>query len=449
MSHYRRRGPLAFGLVASALAILFGVDWAQGQVAQLGNSKELKEQYDKISAELNLTINNADKKKTFRADLLDTGAQYWVYRVTWPSVLEAKVDPAKLDPMLQHLKDFNGHIKRIVDAKAQTQDPAFANAYSPVLVTRFRELTNMNVVANPRALSIGLQMLPALAKLQTEGISDYLVELIDPDKGKHDVVKLWAIRALREYMPVETWGEPFDSTLLQNKPKMARKKGDEARIDVLTRFILRPLPANATAEEIGAYRYLRKEALETLGMAGAPAVAAIGALGKVDGPVAPLLVQVLIPKNLMPETTLLERNEAALGLCNMNPKALEKYEPAAAYHYIGSTLAELGTAYNADFPNFVKTDDTRRPPPLPWRITMKRWEQAAGKLVKNSNKDKRAAALEERVKNMVKAVLDPKTPTTINPRDIAELIKLEAAPTESFFLFKNVVKSPELKIPTE
>jgi len=369
--------------------------------------------------------------------------------VTWPSILDAKVDPGKTDPMLQHLKDFNGHIKRIVDAKAQTQDPAFANAYSPVLVTRFRELTNMNVVANPRALSIGLQMLPTLAKLQTEGISDYLVELIDPDKGKHDVVKLWAIRALREYMPVETWGEPFDSTLLQNKPKMARKKGDEARIDVLSRFILRPLPANATAEEIDAYRYLRKEALETLGQAGAPAVAAIGALGKVDGPVAPLLLRVLIPKNMMPETTLLERNEAALGLCNMNPKLLEKYEPAAAYHFIGSTLAELGTAYNADFPNFVKTDDTRRPPQLPWRITMKRWEQAAGKLVKNSNKDKRAVALEERVKNMVKAAISPTTPATINPRDIAELIKLEASPTESFFVFKAVVKSPELKIPTE
>lgn len=435
MSCAFRRWWWVVGAWSLVLAVMLGTA-AYGQVAQKGNSAQIKQQFNQNKAKLFEAMQNTDKKKTFPNDVLDTAAQYYIFRVTWPE-MDVKADAGKTDPIVLALRDFNDHITKQVLTYSKN-DQAFLNAYSPVLVARFRELTDMNVVDNARALSYGLQMLPTLAKLQHDSISDYLVELIDPEKGKHDVIKLWAIRALREFPPVNAWGEPFNPPDLQNKPKMAEKAGNLKRIDALTRFILRPAPATSSPEELDAYRYLRREALETLGTTGVPAVTAVAKIGTVEGPVAPLLVRALAPGGLVPETNLHERNEAALALCGLNVKALNKYDPAPTYYFLGQTLAELAQDYNNDLPNIIKPESERRPTNFPWKHTIKRWEQAAAKLVKSTEKDKRAVDLEAKAKSFAKLMMSS---TVINAKDIAETAALSKAPPADFLLFQPTVKS--------
>jgi hypothetical protein len=57
-------------------------------------------------------------------------------------------------------------------------------------------------------------MLPDLARLQTDEISKYLLQLLDPKSGKHDLIKLGAIKALRKFMPVDGWGEANTDRIL-------------------------------------------------------------------------------------------------------------------------------------------------------------------------------------------------------------------------------------------
>ena len=124
-------------------------------------------------------------------------------------------------------------------------------------------------------------------------------------------------------------------------------------MQALTDFIFRPAPKTAKPEELEAYRFLRREAIESLGLAGAPAVAAVKfqvqKIDTVEGPIAPILLRVLMPGGLTPEASLAERNEAALALCSLKP--LDKYDPAPTYYFINQTLFDLCRDYSEDFSN--------------------------------------------------------------------------------------------------
>src|SRR5262249_14532670 len=152
----------------------------------------------------------------FANDVLDGAAKYWAYRVLWPLVLDAKADSdgKEKESATQHVKHFSEHVKQILNNKEN--NGAFINAYSPVLVSRFKEVTELPVLENARSLTYITQMLPILARLQHDSISNYLLDLLDPKNDKHDIIKLGAIRGLGQFMPVEAWGELADSSLLQD-----------------------------------------------------------------------------------------------------------------------------------------------------------------------------------------------------------------------------------------
>lgn len=361
MSLAHRRLASIFGCLTVSIIALSPWAFGQAGVTQLGNSAQIINEYKAAEKLL------GEKAKDIPKDALEKMASYWVYRVTWPSVIDAKND--KGEPMAAfHLRGFSDHLKK-------NNDPALINAYAPALVAKFKELFDpekVPVVDNARALILGAQMLPIAARLQAKPIDDFLVEVIDPKTGKHDMIKLQALRAMREFDPVTIWADPFDQTDFQNKPKLAKKASELARVDALTRFILRPPPEKAKPEELEAYRYFRREAIETLGSMGAPAVMAVAQKKSLEGPIAPVLLKVLIPGAMQPEPSLQERNEAALALLAMRKMGDQgAYEPGPTYYFIGKTFVDVCKAYSADFASLNKEGRQA----LPWRSVGKRWEQ--------------------------------------------------------------------------
>ena len=148
----------------------------------------------------------------------------------------------------------------------------------------------------------------------------------------------------------------------------------------MTRFILRPEPTPPNPDTLEAYRYIRREAIETLAKGGWPAVNSyrenVGS--KVEGPIALTLMKVLVPGNMKPTPTLAERNEAALGLCQL--KGTATYEGKVTLPYIAETLIELNKTYAEDLPN-IKEGKAR----FAWKIEGARWKKALEVLVDINN----------------------------------------------------------------
>lgn len=412
---------MSYRPLVSALCVLAVATAARGQ-NPLGNSALIEQNFKKITKDtFKLKEYIEGKEPPADASVLDTAAKYYAYRFTWTALHEAKVDPGKMDAFQLHAKEFADHIKTINFWREKNANLPFVDKYAPVLVAHFKELTNLPTVENSKSLIHGLQSLPVLARLPHDSVSKFLYQLVDEKSKSHDLVKLYAIRAIRELpSPGERvdarlfdpksanydhrpgvicpWDQGVNGPMLTDKVRLARKALDLERVDVLTKFILRPMPSKQPGPgEEDAYRYLRREAIETLGQSGYPAVSAytLGGKAELEGQIAPVLLKVFT-ENLDPPADLAGRVEAAIALCNMAPMA--HYDPAPAQFFIGSTLVELGKEYNTDYPN-IKAGEKgadKRPLPtvFPWKIVAKRFDQGLKDQKLANPNDKRAVALE-------------------------------------------------------
>lgn len=446
--------------VAAALAPA-----ARGQTP-LGNSALIEQNFKKDLFKFKDYIQG--KAPPADVGVLETAAKYYAYRFTWTSLHEAKVEPGKMDAFQLHAKDFADHIKQINFFRDRDANQPFVDKYAPILAAHFKELTNLPTVENSKSLINGLQSLPELAKLPHDSIAKYLYELVDEKSNSHDLVKLYAIRAIRELpSPSERldaqlfdpkngadkrsgvicpWDQGVNGPMLQDKLRLARKALDLERVDVLSKFILRPMPSKTpTSGEEEAYRYLRREAIETLGVAGYPAVSAytLGGKAELEGAIAPVLLKVFT-ENLNPPSDLAGRVEAALALTNMAP--MKHYDPAPAQYFIGATLVELGKEYSRDFVNIAagagKAGSRPLPTVFPWKITAKKFEEGL-KFQAQKTADKHAVALEasgKAITDVIYAYKSLNTPVT----DLNKQIDAWR-PKDEFRVFKAAIKSEPLK----
>jgi hypothetical protein len=356
-----------FSAIAVAALVLSQV-FAQGGRQQLGTTDIEKkidwgvQFYDAISG-----TKKVDAKSL--ASICDLTSKFYVYRMTW-DITETK--KGGLDGAIE---EFNKQVERAINTpigNKNADNSAFQALWAKDLTARFRELTDLPLLDNARAILHGVQMFPALGKLKHEDTGVYFLELMKADDKKRpgqDAIRLWALRGLREMFPVQAWGEPQGSFVFSGKVENKRKTDDLDRIKTISDYIARPVPAPADPETTAAYIYLRRDAIETLAAAGWPAVNANKKYQTVEGPIATTLLKVLVPGNLTPESTLAERNEAALGLCRI--KYVDTYDAKPTLYFIGKTLVEMAKVYEEDFTN---KDKSRQP--FAWKIQGERWRQA-------------------------------------------------------------------------
>lgn len=360
----------------------------QGEQKQLGGN-ELAEQFNKQRELRNSWIRGEAKPTAADVDGLDLIAKYYAYRVTWV-ILEN--DNKAMAEAVHSLEEF---VKDCIQWREK--NGAFVAAMGKRFELRFREVFDLDFLANRKALVNAALMLPSLARLKHNEVGDLLADIIKDEK-RHDAVKLHAMRALREFFPVRT----IDNAANLDDPSLVlRKQQDLKRIDALATFIERKWqpqaatmdkapsdktanekspPSKATTDKAAAEKpsdekaaplkdsperafqakmerdavlYLRREAIQTLGLAGHPAVAALRKTGKVEGPVAYTLIRVLLKGKLDPEPGLMEKCEAAIALLNLDCQEIPEYDPSVSLYLVGEFLKEFLSDYRKDFNNFV------------------------------------------------------------------------------------------------
>lgn len=381
-------------LLVSALLMLAGA--SAGAQEKLGSQAVLDrirfgDNYRKM-AEL---IEGKRKATKDDLDLIDKNAQYFVLRITWydvPSVTMERVQT-----------DFEREVARATGPIYRKKNQEFLQIYGEHLAKHFERVFKLPFDQNRLAILNAAMMLPVAAKLKSEPLGDLLVKVVQDPKTSH-AIKIHALSALGEMFPPRTIAdEDFPLIDDANKQKKAR---DLARIQALVEYIGRKWsPSEADAD---AVRMLRRAAVAALAHAETPALCSIKRNLKVEGPVVEGLLRVLARDGggLNPPPGLLERLEAAIGVCRFQLEKSPNYLPEAGLYLVGEFLDDWMAAYQADQPNIAGEGDKGLPATF-WKIHTRELDLALEDLVKNarnSSIEKQAATLRDRFKPMVQAV---------------------------------------------
>jgi hypothetical protein len=310
--------------------------------------------------------------KNVAKKVVTDAADYYLYRITHRSSYK-----------FQAVQD---EFARDMEA-AKKSDASFKALLGPALVASMRNVLAEQKIDKGDGVIIvnAAMMLPTMGRLKQDDVGNYLVELVNAE-NTHQIVRFYASKALKEYMPITL--QPNDNDL--DLTKNAKRKQDAAYVDALVKFIEHPPEVKSMSQpEMEAVRFVRREAIISLAQAGAPAVLAVNKKSQVkkdllEGPVAPTLLKVLAKDGLQPPPTLQEKVEAVLGLCAMRYADMPEYNPDVATYLIGQTLTDFASEYSVDLGNFGKGVEKKKIPFLPWKHDAKRLKDGLKKFADNT-----------------------------------------------------------------
>ncbi len=305
--------------------------------------------------------------------ILDTAAKFYVDRVTWPKAI------ANPDEMFRVYGDFDSLIRDVVDS--QKPNLYFARVFGRHLAPRFEQVLSLDFDRNRLAVVNAAVMLPRLARCKSDEVEALLLSLINNDK-KHDAIKNYALRALGEFYPAESFDVDLDAS---NAGKVDRMKRDVVRTDALLKFLDRKdwaLPANPTKQDMDALIFVRREAVKSLAQAKVPAVAIDPKKSEVHGAALYGLLKVVGKEGLNPPAALSEKIEAAIGLAVLKTD-IRHYQPEYGLYALALAELEVVNAYRQDHAAF-KGGFVRKVPMQPWKAHAKRFLDAHEEMVKNA-----------------------------------------------------------------
>jgi len=429
------------GLLALGVVLLSPAPGrAQGDVKTLGGPQELKGLWPGKHKERFLQLIKGEDTPAAEDDrVLDTAAAYFVYRTTWTDLQTDR----KTFPLLANARELGDQVKDNALPNAG-KNQEFMKKWTKRMADAFGEVFAFKLPDNRVSVVNAALLLPIYARTRHEDFSGFLEKLITNEK-QHDVIKLYALKALREYppaTPMKASDDPSDKAL------QARLARDTARIESVLKFLDRKWDAMDPA----VASYLRREAVQTLAGSQVPALAV--QKGKVKVPVAPVLVQALLSEKedagLRPSlkaTKLSVRGEAALGVCRMNTKWVEGYQPEVGLYLLGRFLVDFVNEYRGDYANFggrkFKKDEQRPVPLLPWKREADRLSKALDELPANLRDDSPSYAKAVAMAKVAKESLDGiRRLASVDPPNIlGKAVQALAPAAENTFLFRGVKES--------
>jgi hypothetical protein len=351
--------------------------WAQGQ---LGTEDGLKKAFKDTTARRNKLVNGDEQPGKADKTVAEATANYYLHRLTHVA------DTVAMEKM--H-KEFNAAIDSAMDKQKTKNNRAYIDQYfGPALVVSMKEVLARDVKNNQTIVINAAMMLPSMAKLKQDSISDYLIALVE-DKATHDVVRLFALKALKETLPVTI---QQDNVYLDftDKAQNAKRVRDAKNVNALTAYVERSVGVTGLSpEQVAALVYLRREAIISLANAGAPAVLAVNKRqvkkDVLEGVAAPTLLKVLAGGEMQPAPSLQEKVEAALGLCAMKHPNMSEYDPSLAAYLIGRTIQEFLDDYNKDLGNITAAGAGKKLPIIAYRTDAKRLSDGLTEFAKNAN----------------------------------------------------------------
>jgi hypothetical protein len=180
------------------------------------------------------------------------------------------------------------------------------------------------------------RILSFLGKSGFEETADLAIDVID-NPNESDAVRLFALQAIRNLLAAPNFDNPKASCITKSDREL---KTAEALIAFIGRKP--PLNADATAEEIEAVRYVRREAVKALGWIRKPVIRKDKAI--VADPALWLLKVVAMDQAIPLVPNLQERMEATIGYLQLNPDRAQNVD--FAIYYIGAAIVEFATLAN-------------------------------------------------------------------------------------------------------
>ncbi len=427
-------------LCASSAIILTAIGASSAD--QVGNKEALQKAFNENAQRREQLFTGQEQAKAGDAKIATAAANFYLHRIT-----NTSENPLAIQ------KDFTNAIFKLEKAPSSR---AFVNYFAPALVNSMKEVfANNNVKVDGPVVVNAAMMLPMMARLQDGAINDYLIFLIQDEKGTHDVVRHYALKALREVMPIRVQLDT-DSTLskfedFNDASQNARRKYDAKNVNALAgyiEYIERPRkPDTITPGQIEIVRFLRREAIISLAQAGAPAVSALKKPVKMEGLVAPVLLKVLAG-DVEPSPSMSEQIEAALGLCAMRYPNMPDYNPEIAHFLIGRTLKKFTTEYNKDLINFAIVGAKKQVPYLFWKGEANRLKSGLKQLADNSAKIPAARTSAEQLEIKFGPIFNSiSTYKNVGGERVQDLDEyLPRITPKDSKVFKNLPKAPEIKL---
>lgn len=242
------------------LSLCLVMSLGQLEEQQLGVANDLEAFYKTESPRYSQLF-KSDPSKADRA-MMDNFAKYFAYRVTWVHYVSDQQLLAKA------LKEFEAKYNEAANSTSNSRSAA--DAFTGKLTERLKEVLARKFESNRISSSNAAQMLSIIAKTKNEEFGDFLVDLIK-DPSKSEAIKVFAMQALREYFPIRPFTEIDDP---QSKEAQARKARSLEKAQAVLGYI-QGLNNQKGVLDDSAIRFLRREALHTLGQAQIPAVSAL------------------------------------------------------------------------------------------------------------------------------------------------------------------------------
>jgi hypothetical protein len=313
--------------------------------------------------------------------ILDHGAQWFAYRLTWSEFHDPQPGSKNLHAIC------NEALAQIVDPKAGRPSPnvlQFKEEFEKRFVVRLQEVTKNRLLAARVNAAI---ILARLAEKGCEESADALAEIIK-DPAESEGVKLWAFRGLGRLFGL---GYGDNGTPMKNKEREARSIA--ALIDYVT---AKPkLPENAAPEEVAAVAYVRERAIAALGQTRLPGVAipVDKKTVKIGQTTALILLKVMRGDGQPKEPTLAEQVAAARGVCHLQAKLLEQYNPDYTAYQVGRFIADFCRQYGEADHNI----DTNKKQ-LAWKSMAMQLSQGLKELQKEGGNRESAEYIEKMTK---------------------------------------------------
>lgn len=385
MRRLNRLVPLA---VTAALVLSLGVpagtvraqkkkgvaDDTTGRLPAEGSEK-LEKQFRLQQSEFRALSKGEPKATKSHADLIDLGAKYHVYRLTWRELNKNQDKPGSTNLLINQLELVINETLRANQDKQKAAE--FIQMFGRQLNIRLKEVLSHD---DPVVRLNASLLLPALARLGHPETADLLAEVL-ADARQSEGVRYWTLPALRELFSQTRQTPPLvrlkpdqeDRCILALNDYLSRPPDFPDRIAHLQRLLADPKTRDNVPEtekkEVTQYeagiQLARRTAVRALAETRHPAVYKRDSGGQPSlnekGLTALTLTRIvandirsLVPvdakknKGLPPRASLGEQVEAAIGLCQMQSGLAKEYNPDYAAHHVGRFLVEFAARNNAE-----------------------------------------------------------------------------------------------------
>jgi hypothetical protein len=358
-------------------ALTFAVAPVAGQAPRndeaeivIGNNEELKND-EKSHLQMwhdGKPMGSGDKR------ILEKAAKWYIYRLTLPQFQERI--PPEGAPLSQGRSVYD-LLKELFD-KLVFPDPSrnirpndnqrrYMQEFTAALIEPIeRVLQNAKPIARINAAIV----LARLGETGDEAVVKPLLKILN-DKTQYDAVKLYALIGLKNVFRAKNSGD-LDQQPFKDRDDVA----DYAR-DLLEFMVRKPnLPANATQEEMDAFKYVRREAIRAVAQTRLPQITKKNKpiLLADRRPAQPALELLRIMRNdgVNPTPTFTGQIEAAIGICLMKPREDPTYHVPFALQHLGLFLVDFADKYEKDRSKTTKS--------APWQKESIRLQQALSSL---------------------------------------------------------------------